>query len=211
MRIERSTGMGLRERKKLATRQALSVAALRLAVQRGLEHVRVEDIAAEAGVSPRTFNNYFSSKEEAIVSLGVDRAARIAAGLRDRPASEPLPDALSREFVEQYGGDAEPDREWVARLRVVISSPALRGEYLKTLASTERLLAEAIAERTGTDVERDLFPRVLAAAASGAARTALMYWLELGAATTFAPVLQQAIEQVVLGAPPPTADIGSST
>jgi len=99
----------------------------------------------------------------------------------------------------------------VARLRVVISSPALRGEYLKTLASTERLLAEAIAERTGTDVERDLFPRVLAAAASGAARTALMYWLELGAATTFAPVLQQAIKQVVLGAPPPTADIGSST
>ena len=72
------TGTGLRERKKQATREALSWAALRLAVDRGLENVRVEDIAAEAGVSPRTFNNYFSSKYEAILSRHVDRV-RVAA------------------------------------------------------------------------------------------------------------------------------------
>src|SRR3954447_13550877 len=58
---------GLRERKKQQTREALSWAALRLAVERGYGNVLVEDIAAEAGVSPRTFNNYFAGKAEAIV------------------------------------------------------------------------------------------------------------------------------------------------
>jgi AcrR family transcriptional regulator len=73
--------LGLRERKKLATREAIGGAAFRLAVQRGLENVTVEDIAAAANVSPRTFNNYFSSKPEAISALGIDRAVRIGAAL----------------------------------------------------------------------------------------------------------------------------------
>ncbi len=81
--------MGLRERKKQETRIALSWAAIRLTVERGFDNVRVEDIAAEAGVSPRTFNNYFSSKGEAIVARHLDRARLIMQELRRRPASEP--------------------------------------------------------------------------------------------------------------------------
>lgn len=69
-----SKRVGLRERKRIATRQALSDAALRLAMQRGLENVLIEDIADEAGVSLRTFRNYFSSKYEAICAPGADRA-----------------------------------------------------------------------------------------------------------------------------------------
>ncbi len=60
---------GLRERKKLAVRRALSSAAIRLAAERGLENVTIEDITAEADVSVRTFGNYFSSKYEAICAL----------------------------------------------------------------------------------------------------------------------------------------------
>src|ERR1035441_8207489 len=81
---------GLRERKKLATRQALGAAAMRLAVERGLENVFVEDIAAAAEVSPRTFNNYFASKYEAICALALDRSFQIGEALRERPASESL-------------------------------------------------------------------------------------------------------------------------
>ena len=71
---------GLRERKKVATRQALGVAAMRLAIERGLDNVLVEDIAEAAGVSARTFNNYFASKYEAICALAFDRAMRIGDG-----------------------------------------------------------------------------------------------------------------------------------
>ena len=88
--------LGLRERKKLATREAISGAAFHLAVQRGLENVTVEDIAAAANVSTRTFNNYFSSKLEAISSRGADRAVRIGAAVCERPATSPceLPGGL---------------------------------------------------------------------------------------------------------------------
>ena len=78
------TKPGLRERKKQETRDALSFAALRLAVERGLDNVLVEDIAAAAGVSPRTFNNYFSSKAEAISSRHTDRMRITIETLRTR-------------------------------------------------------------------------------------------------------------------------------
>ncbi len=57
---------GLRERKKLDTRRALSDAALSLAFERGLENVTREDIANLAGVSLRTFTNYFAGKYDAL-------------------------------------------------------------------------------------------------------------------------------------------------
>lgn len=78
------------------------MAALRLAVERGLENVTVEDITAEADVSQRTFGNYFSSKYEAICAIGTDRARRIGATLLARPADEPLWDAIAGAILAHY-------------------------------------------------------------------------------------------------------------
>jgi AcrR family transcriptional regulator len=183
--------LGLRARKKLATREALGLAALRLALERGLDNVRVNDIAAAAGVSPRTYNNYFSSREEAICAFAVQRAQRIGAALRARPADEPLSDAIVSAMAQQYvAGGREPDK---AMIRMITSSPTLRGEFLKSVAAIERPLAEAIAERTGTDPDRDLFPRVLAAATSSATRAATEYWLRPQTTAPFATVLRDAL------------------
>src|SRR5258708_36515961 len=100
---------GLRARKKLATREALSRAALRLALERGLENVRVEDIAAAAGGSPRTYNNYFSSREEAICALRSRRAGRIAAARRAPPPGGPARGGATpagRGYLGAQGADA---------------------------------------------------------------------------------------------------------
>ena len=130
--------LGLRERKKLATRDAIGGAAVHLAVERGLENITVEDIAAAANVSPRTFNNYFSSKLEAISALGIDRTARIGAALCGRPASEPLWEAITAAVLEHYDTIHSPQGAWKDGMRRVLLSPAMRGEYLKTNAAMQR-------------------------------------------------------------------------
>jgi AcrR family transcriptional regulator len=196
---EEAEDLGLRARKKLATREALSLAALRLALERGLDKVRVDDIAAAAGVSPRTYNNYFSSREEAICAVGLERARRVGSALRERPAGEPLGEAIVQAVVEQHAGRYGPDRAAPDKetIRLIVSAPALRGEFLKTTAAIEAELAEAIAARTGTDPERDLGPRVLAAAIASAIRVATEHWLRPDTADDFTTVLTDALRRLV--------------
>jgi AcrR family transcriptional regulator len=162
---------GLRERKKIATREAISAAAYRLALEHGPQNVRVDDIAEAAGVSPRTYNNYFASREQAIVAaVTAERALRIAAAVRARPPEEPLADAVVGALVEQYtepAGDA---------LVLITSAPNLRAEFVDAVDTIEQPLASAIAERT--DSKDELAATVLAAAVSAAVRVAVRRWIE---------------------------------
>ena len=186
---------GMRERKKLATREALSAAALRLALEHGPQNVRVDDIAEAAGVSPRTYNNYFSSREQAIVvGLAAERGAPVAAALRARPVDEPLDQAVVGALIEQYSDEGEPDRDTLA---LITSAPALQAEFLDTIAAIERPLAEAIAARTGPDGQGELGPEVLAAAVSGAARVAAERWLQPEPDVRFSDTLNQALTWIV--------------
>ncbi|MFM9877041.1 MAG: TetR family transcriptional regulator [Rhodoglobus sp.] len=59
--------LGLRERKRRATRRAIQLAALHLVAERGLDNVTIDEVSRVADISPRTFFNYFPSKEEAIL------------------------------------------------------------------------------------------------------------------------------------------------
>ncbi|MFF0311695.1 TetR family transcriptional regulator [Streptosporangium sp. NPDC004379] len=228
---------GLRERKKQETRAALSWAAIRLVVERGLDAVRVEDIAAEVGVSPRTFNNYFSSKGEAIAARHLDRARRIAEELRARPESEPLWEAILNAVQTQFspadmpadmsggaaggtrvdasgdmsggagdevtGGRRAPDRRWIAGVQLMISEPSLQGEMFKANAAAEAELAAAIAERTGTDAVRDLYPRLVSGAVGAAVGLVMERWLRADPPVPFGPILRDALGQLAAGLPVP--------
>ncbi|WP_226961439.1 MULTISPECIES: TetR/AcrR family transcriptional regulator [Streptomyces] len=164
---------GLRERKKRATREALREAALRLAVERGPDRVRVEDIARAAGVAPRTYNNYFASREQAIVSAVTgDREARIAAAVAAGTAGVPLAEAVVDAVVEQYTNPGERERE---ALLLITTRATLRDAFLDATAGIEPPLTAAIAERLG-DAEAGT-ARVLAASVAAAVRIALEGWL----------------------------------
>ncbi|MFG2162949.1 TetR/AcrR family transcriptional regulator [Streptomyces olivaceus] len=185
----------MRARNKQATREAIGAAALRLALERGpdgLASVRVRDIAEAAGVAPRTYNNYFSSREEAVCVFLNDQARRLGAALRARPGGEPLGEAIAAAAVDVFA-DPEPDR---AGLSMIMSAPALRGEALKAFAMAEEPLAAAIAERAGVD-RRALSPAVTAAAVAGAVRAAARHWLAGPGPASFAEVLREALGTAV--------------
>jgi AcrR family transcriptional regulator len=213
---------GLRERKKLATRQAIGAAAIRLAIERGLENVLVEDIAAAADVSPRTFNNYFSSKYEAICSLALDRSFRIGEALRRRPAGESLWEAVRGAVLDVYeqgpSAGTAPAADDIARVRLVTSSPELRGEYLKALSIMQYELAEAIGdrvgapgpvpsglaapaagERPGCPLAGAFFIRGLAGAVTSALQAATERWLFADPPVPLVPVLEAALRELADG------------
>ncbi|WP_018348616.1 TetR/AcrR family transcriptional regulator [Longispora albida] len=179
---------GLRESKKAATRRAIIAAALRLAKEHGLGNVRVEAIAAAAGVSPRTYNNYFSSREEAICALSIERAVQLGARLTARPPGEPLALAIRRAMTGLYAGN-EPDREVIL---LIMSTPALAREFMKASAAGEQHFADAVADRIGAQRGR-LDVAVLAAAVYAASRVATQHWLGPGRAGPFVDSLDAAL------------------
>jgi AcrR family transcriptional regulator len=202
--------IGLRERKKRATRAMLSWAAIRLTVERGLDNVRVEDIAEAAGVSPRTFNNYFASKGEAIVARHLDRCLRVAEELRRRPADEPLWESIRHAALVQFDPGPETvahpvtdHQQWVAGVRLMVAEPAMQGEFLRASALAEAGIAAAVAERTGTDAEHDLYPRLVAAAVMAASNVAMRQWLRADPPVEMEPLLLDALAQLAAGLPTP--------
>jgi AcrR family transcriptional regulator len=181
---------GLRERKKLATRQALSAAAIRLAVEQGLDSVRVEDIAEAAGVSARTFNNYFSSREQAICAARAGQVERIAITLLERPAGEPLLDAITHAVLAE--SPREPLREV---LQLFAFNPTLHGEFLRTAAQSHSPLIEAIARRTGTE-PTGLLSQVVASSVFCAIRAAMHQWLSTENPQPYRTVVRDALDQL---------------
>ena len=193
---------GLRERKKLATRLALHEAALRLVAERGLEHVSVDAIAELADVSPRTFFNYFPSKDDAVLGLDPSATDRMSRAYRDRPAAESPVQALSAVAAEQAAEMAEETELWPLRLRVIESHPALLGRLAASFGQSERAMAAAIAARTGTSVD-DLYPQLLAGVSAAAMRSALHRWLATDFTASLPALVDEAWMALAAGLPAP--------
>ena len=200
--------VSLRERKKLATRRLLRRAALELVGERGLANVTVEDIAEAADVSPRTFFNYFPSKEAALFGGEPDRAA----GLRDRvahlapgvPAVEVLRTVMAQDAeavageLRSLGGDPA---DWLRRMKAARTDPHVRAAQAAHMATIERAIGEGLATRLGADPETDLYPWVLAAAAVGIVRACMAFWAGSGGTVQLGRLVEQAFEALADGLP----------
>ena len=197
------TSEGLRERKKRETRLALSRATIRLALERGWDNVSVEDVAAAANVSERTFRNYFTSKAEAVVAAHVERGQRIAEVLRERPAEEPLWDALVASVVAQFEAAESGPRVdgYATALQKLLAEPAIQHEVFRAHAQAQDELTAAIAGRTGTSAE-DLYPQVLAAVVAAGLGTAMAHWTRHPDQSLVA-LLHEVFDQIRAGSPGP--------
>lgn len=182
---------GRRERKKQATRAALREAALRLALRHGVENVTVEQIAGEADIALRTFFNYFSSKEEAVVASLAAAAQELVARFRARPRTEPVLRAFREAVLTVMNESDAAGRDHVRALQLVRSAPTLVPQQLAVLAAQEQALAEAIAERVGHPAPGRPgdtgYPLLCAAAALTALRVVLDQWLRQTAAAAGPP------------------------
>lgn len=172
---------GLRDLKKQITRRTIANAALQAAVERGVEHVRLDEIAAQAFVSPRTVSNYFSGKEEAIADAGRDLKDSIIGDLARRPADEPPLESLHRVTVD-FVRSLTPEELEAQRQKRLLGErhPGINAYLAARYESVEEMLRPALASRTGTDSDRDVYPWVLAAAAVAAVRIAVTRWVRSG-------------------------------
>ena len=194
--------MRRRDLQKEQIRLDLALAAFELAKAEGLAKVRVPQIAEVVGVSTRTFNNYFPSKEAAIVWPTTLRGTQLARDLAGRPPGEPLADALVEVMAGLYGpgGQEGLPENWLDGFRALVATePALHGEYLKAQAVGERELAGVIARRIGR-ADSDLEPLLLAGVVIAAERAAVLHWFrQAGPRAPLADVVRTAVAMAVRG------------
>ena len=162
--------LGLRERKKLRTRQLIAETATRMFVERGFDAVPVAAVARGAEVSEATVFNYFPTKED-LVYQGMEAfEAELLASVRDRPAGESIVTAFAQFVLRPRGFLATPDEDsarfLVAVSKMIAASPALRSREREILARYTASLAALIAEDTTAEPD-DLRPWVVARALIG--------------------------------------------
>ena len=207
-----TSGPGLRERKKQATRRAIAEAAVRLAAEHGVENVTVEAISEAADVSPRTFFNYFPSHDDAFVLVDDEVGERIRESVRRAPAERPPLDVVRDALVAELDGFEARQELWALQSKVLQRSPHLIHRGLKAHVAEEKALAVAIAEwldatrgGTGGPPGTAVFPRLLAAVTQTALRVAIEHWCDHPGETVLAEIFQDAFAQLAQGLPRPSA------
>jgi len=166
---------GLRERKKAQTRTAISKAVMLLALDRGLDAVTVDDIAAAADVSVRTFHNYFGSKEEALIASWRSEFEVHLDELRARPADEPILVSLEHVLAGIAAGTVDHPLDLATQSDVLWTSTVMAHRRSVLLDEVTRMVTDVVAARTGTDASTDIYPRLVTAAAITATVTAFEF------------------------------------
>ncbi|MET7933778.1 TetR family transcriptional regulator [Streptomyces sp. NPDC005322] len=191
--------MGLRERKKLQTRQAIQRAAHRLFTEQGYDATPMDRIAEAAEVSLSTVFRYFPTKEDIVLTDEYD--ALIADTLRDRPPDEPPMVSLRHATVGLLGRFAGKERDdMLARLTFIRQSPALRARMGESLARTGVILGEVLAERSGRAPD-DFEVRIVVGAVLGALQEAVFHCFDHHRIEDMEETITRALELLSRGLP----------
>ncbi|OMI87399.1 TetR/AcrR family transcriptional regulator [Streptomyces sp. BBFR25] len=190
---------GLRERKKTKTREAIRAATYALVRQQGYEATTVERIAERAEVSPSTVLRYFPTKEDIVLTDEYDpvMAAELAARPADEPWSASLRHVLRKALDLGAGEEAELTR---LRTRLLAEVPAVRSRMLENMSATGRVLARAIAGRTGLDPD-GLEVRIVSMSLVGGLMEVSRYWAEHDHEENLAELVDRALDALENGLP----------
>src|SRR5436190_2043248 len=124
--------MGLRETKKLQTRQEIASKAMGLFAKRGFDHVTVAEVAEAAGVSEKTVFNYFPTKEDLFWDEVPAREAAMVDAIRNRKPGESIAAALER--LQTQGGERLSSPQFAVFARIIEESRALQAKELEIMA-----------------------------------------------------------------------------
>lgn len=177
--MNQSRPVGLRERKRAATRQRIATEAARLATERGVAGVTADEIADAADISRATFFRFFATKETAIAEgFSGPKVVELLDVLAAQPADLAPLDAVAQTFAD-LGQllDAETRDLVLEQARIAADSPALQAWMASAWQRDEVLVAAVLADRLGVDPLDDLRPRMVAALAMAAMRLGLERWV----------------------------------
>ncbi|MET8974700.1 TetR family transcriptional regulator [Streptomyces sp. NPDC004539] len=196
-----SRPLGLRERKKIKTRTAIRRATYSLVEEQGYDATTIEQIAERAEVSPSTVFRYFPTKEDIVLTDEFDPL--LLEELRKRPADEPWLVSLRHimRLAVSVGLATEERRDTEMRAHLLAHVPAVRSRMLESMSVTSRLLADAVAERTGR--ERDsLEARVYTMSLIGGLSEITLYWAENDFRDDLLDLLDRALDVLEQGLKP---------
>jgi len=169
---------GLRQRKQQQTRERLTRMAMALFLERGFEATTLDDIAAAADISRRSFFHYFASKEDVVFAWQEEITAALIAAVAARPVNESML-AAAENAISAMVRQLKPG-EAIAMARLKRDNPALQARDQVKYEKLERALAEALGKRAGHKTER-LQARLVAMIATGAMRIGGEAWAAEGA------------------------------
>ncbi|WP_443046959.1 TetR/AcrR family transcriptional regulator [Streptomyces sp. NBC_00267] len=190
---------GLRERKKIKTREAIRTATYALVGEQGYEATTIDQIAERAEVSPSTVFRYFPTKEDIVLTDEWDPI--LMRELQARPADEPWPETVRYVMLKALRMGLQDDLE-VARLRtrLMVQVPAVRSRMMESMSVTGRMFSLAVGERTGLDPD-SLEVRVYTMSLVGGLMQTSMYWAEHGHQDDFEDLLVRTLNVLEQGLP----------
>ncbi len=169
----------------------------------------VDEIAEAAGVSARTFFNYFASKDDALVAPDPDSLPRLLDRLRDAPAGLAPVEAAHHAFRGVADAFEADQTSMTLRMSLIKANPVLLERWMSSGAQGERLLAEALAGRIGLAADA-LYPALVVAVVGGCLRTAVLHWQGAPSPRSRPPhpgslgaLFDEAVRSVAAGLPAP--------
>ncbi|GAA4415725.1 TetR family transcriptional regulator [Georgenia halophila] len=168
------------ERARAGVRSEVVETAMRLFAEQGFEATTIGQIVEEAGVSRRSFFRYFGTKEDILLGDLMERGAKIAEALRERPADENPWTALEESFRTSMGDAPVPTEHDLLVSRLVVETPSLRAAHAAKHQRWQRDLAPVLVERLRQEPNAELAANAIVAAALACLETATQAWVASG-------------------------------